>query len=566
MGRKMGVKLYRMVKRGWVRGVLATWLIAVAFCWETVAGASDVAAVVAQVSVDSYTDYLQNDLYAHAGEERCFGPQHDLARQNIQDQFEAFGLATSLDPFAYGVGGSNVVGVLPGVIRPDEIYILGAHYDSVAGSPGAWDNASGVASVLEGARVLSQYRFEATIVFIAFDREEQGMIGSTHYAEEHRWDRIRGMICVDSLAYQPYPPEHANSKIVRLYYDTRTAIIDELGAAIALYGGLTGIASTLGEGYGSDHMPFSERGFASALLISYSGSPFYHTASDSLDTLDDADYEYGATATRGVVAYLAAQAGLAPVRLSPDLNGDWYVDIEDLTLLIEHWDQNDPSFDIAPPPLGDGTVDAQDLEALMQYWDQEIPEPGLLDHWNLDETEGMIAYDAVGANDGTVAGNPLWQPEGGQIAGAIELDGVDDHVQTAFGVDPSKRPFSVFAWVKGGGPGQVILSQAGAANWVMANAPAGMLRTELKSAGRQSSVLTSQTVITDGNWHRVGLTWDGTDRILYVDDIEVVKGGQADLLGSTGGLYIGAGANLTPGSFWSGLIDDVRLYDRAVKP
>jgi Zn-dependent M28 family amino/carboxypeptidase len=236
--------------------------------------------------VDSYTDYLQKDLYAHYGQERCFGPQHDLARGRIQERFEEFGLTTSLDPFVYNnVEYYNVVGILPGVIRPDAIYIFGAHYDSVAGSPGASDNASGVASVLEAARVLSQYRFEATIVFIAFDREEQWMVGSSSYAEEHRGDSIRGMITVVSIVYQPYPPENANSNMVNLCYDTRMPIIDELAAAMEFYAGLTCIDFKLPAPYGSDHMPFSQRGFASALVGGYAECPFYHSASDSLDTL-----------------------------------------------------------------------------------------------------------------------------------------------------------------------------------------------------------------------------------------------------------------------------------------
>jgi len=64
----------------------------------------------------------------------------------------------------------------------------------------------------------------------------------------------------------------------------------------------------------------------------------------------------------------------------------------------------------------------------------------------------------------------------------------------------------------------------------------------------------------------VGLTWDGSNRILYVDDVEVAKDTQAQLGGSAGGLYIVAGKNLEPGSFFSGLIDDVRIYNRVVRP
>ena len=561
----MSVNLYRTAKGGLAHWVLAIWLIVAGFCCETVSRASDVAEVVGRVNVDSYKDYLQNDLYTHNGDDREYGAGHDLARQNIQDRLEGFGLATSLDPGAYNnVEYSNVMGVLPGVIRPDEVYVLGAHYDTVR-SPGAYDNASGVAAVLEAARVLSQYRFEATLVFIAFDREEKGYIGSGAYAEEHRQDVIRGMISLDCIAYHPYQPGTPDySKVGVSYSYRRTDIVDDLAAALGSYVGLTSIVS---QHTWSDNEHFDSVGFDSALLISYAGcSPFYHTPSDSVDKLGDSDYEYGTQITRGVVGYLASRAGLAPVRLSPDFNADRHVDIEDLTLLIEHWGQNDPSFDIAPPLVGDGIVDVQDLEGLLHYWDREIPEPGMVAHWNLDETEGMIACDAVGANDANAVGNPVWQPAGGEVGGALRLDGIDDYVGTPFIVDPSQHPFSVFAWVKGGGPGQVILSQAGGANWLIANAPAGALATELKSIGRQSSVLTSQTVVTDGDWHLLGLTWDGTHRILYVDDIEVAKDTQANLPSASGGLRIGTGSTLAPGTFWSGLIDDVRIYDRAVKP
>ena len=78
----------------------------------------------------------------------------------------------------------------------------------------------------------------------------------------------------------------------------------------------------------------------------------------------------------------------------------------------------------------------------------------------------------------------------------------------------------------------------------------------------------SPSVITDGHWHHVGLIWDGARRILYVDEAEVARDEKplGGLAASISGLYIGAGAKLAAGTFWSGLIDDVRIYNRAVKP
>jgi hypothetical protein len=109
----------------------------------------------------------------------------------------------------------------------------------------------------------------------------------------------------------------------------------------------------------------------------------------------------------------------------PDLNGDGTVDVDDLIWLIQSWGQEDVACDIAPL-FGDGIVDIQDLEFLMSYWDQEICDPTLVAHWELDEADGIIAYDSAGNCDGIVCGDPIWQPKGGAIDGTLALDGIDD--------------------------------------------------------------------------------------------------------------------------------------------
>ena len=253
-----------------------------------------------------------------------------------------------------------------------------------------------------------------------------------------------------------------------------------------------------------------------------------------------------------------------PIPLSFDFNGDGVVDCADICMMVDHWHTDEPFFDIAPPPLGDGIVDIQDLIVLAEHL---LTYPGAVAYWKLDETEGIIAHDSVGVYDGLLNGVPIWQPAGGQIDGALQFDGIDDYVIADFVLDPAVRPFSVFAWVKGGAPGQVILSQTGGANWLWADPSEGKLMTELQGTGRGAGALMSQTVITDGNWHRVGLVWDGSYRTLYVDDIEVAIDSQVQTgLGRYGGLHLGAGSRLDAGSFFSGLIDDVRIYNRAVIP
>jgi len=253
--------------------------------------------------------------------------------------------------------------------------------------------------------------------------------------------------------------------------------------------------------------------------------------------------------------------GLPP----PDFNGDGTVDITDLLRLIDSWGQDDPLVDMAPP-LGDGIVDIQDLEHLMSYWEQTPDDPTLITHWALDETEGIIAQDGIGGNAAYIIGDPLWLPDGGMVNGAIQLDGVDDCAVSGPMPNLAEGPFSAVTWIKGGVPGQGVLSQMAVANWLCTDPSDGTLMTELKSAGEDGCSLGSETVITDDDWHRIGLVWDGLYRTLYVDGVAVTEDTQNGLEGSSNGLYIGAGQMMQPGTYFSGLIDDIRLYNRAVNP
>jgi hypothetical protein len=252
-----------------------------------------------------------------------------------------------------------------------------------------------------------------------------------------------------------------------------------------------------------------------------------------------------------------------------DLNGDEIVDSADVMIMIEHWQSDDPLCDIGPMPWGDGIVDAEDMKVLAEHLFQEVDDLTLIAHWPLDEAQGLVARDVVFGSDGALVGEPVWQSEGGAAAGALELDGIDDHVKTAPVLNPAEQPFSVFAWTKGGAAGQVILSQIDGCNWLCMGSGEGNLMTELQYPGRVSvGPLCSQSNISDGEWHRIGFVWDGSYRYLYVDGLEVARDtlplGGLESAGS--GLYFGADGALTGGSFFCGLIDDVRIYDRVVSP
>jgi hypothetical protein len=205
------------------------------------------------------------------------------------------------------------------------------------------------------------------------------------------------------------------------------------------------------------------------------------------------------------------------------------------------------------------------LAVLSEYW---LVDNRLIAHWKLDETEGFIAHDSAGDKNGTVAG-AIWQPTGGKIDGALEFDGEFDLVTTDFVLNPAEGPFSVFAWIKGDAPGQVIISQADGTGqgsaWLCTDSSDGKLITTLLNP--PFSLLESESIITDDKWHHIGLVYDydALCRHLYVDGAEVAKDIDPVIgVPSTGGLYFGVGKDLNATSCFSGLIDDIRIYDQAL--
>jgi len=263
-----------------------------------------------------------------------------------------------------------------------------------------------------------------------------------------------------------------------------------------------------------------------------------------------------------------AEYGLPPNPHNPiaDLYGDGIVNIADFCRLAHYWRQSESSVDIFPL-FGDGVVDFRDLALLTEYW---LTDLRIVAHWKLDETEGTIAHDSRGDYDGTLmTEKPLWRPLSGRVDGALEFDGTDDYISAPFVLNPADGPFSAFAWTKGGGAGEVIISQTDGtgwgSTWLGTDASDGKLMTTLMFF---VIPLESESVIIGGAWHHIGVVWDGSRRHLYVDDTEVAKD-TADFsagISCDGGLYFGAAKDLGAASFWSGLIDDVRIYNRAIAP
>jgi hypothetical protein len=312
---------------------------AVVLCWllsAFVAVALTPSNIVGEVDTASYT-YFHTNLFVHTGEDRALGAsEHDVARDYILSCFTNMGLSAELDPFTYSsyTNCNNVIAVKPG-LNPSNFgcYIVGAHYDSVGiDRPGADDNASGVAGMLELARVLSEYTFRATLIFIAFDAEELGMRGSSHYVADstsstngdpvkiYRGD-IRGMISMDMIAYNPAGVNSNKAQIYGASSVTTMPVRTNLVQALMQYTDLA--VQNSGGANNSDHGPFYYSGtygdggtgrIDSCLFIEYNhgSNPHYHQAADSVDTPGYIDYEFAAKMTKAVAGYLCSQAGLVP--------------------------------------------------------------------------------------------------------------------------------------------------------------------------------------------------------------------------------------------------------------
>ncbi|MHC4696310.1 MAG: M28 family metallopeptidase [Planctomycetota bacterium] len=308
---------------------------------STRGGPIDISGEVAGL-VDEFTyrHYLDDLLYTHDGDHRYFWPKHDLARDNIVATFESFGLSVELHPFtAYGMEYYNVVATQLGEFYPEEYFVASAHYDTGHG-PGADDNGSGVAGILEIARVLAQYQTEYTIKYIAFDKEEQGAPGSRSYVQDHLEDTIVTVVNMDMIAYD-------NGDYTALVRAWGPYMVCEdpwgplLVDAVEEYGGaLSAVCET---GPSGDQKSFTDAGFSACGIREGSwDNPHYHSPTDSVDTPDYISYDYAADITRSVAAFLAKYAG---AHHAGDCNDDGVPDADQILA--------DPSLDCT----GNGILD-----------------------------------------------------------------------------------------------------------------------------------------------------------------------------------------------------------------
>jgi len=207
------------------------------------------------------------------------------------------------------------------------LVIVGAHYDTVPGSPGADDNASAVAALLELASFLHPYlqqapdQLRARLQLIAYDLDEYGLVGSWWHARElkRRGEALRGMVSLEMLGYADRRPHSQQLPPILQgrYPDTADfigvvgnqdslALVETVTAAMQTVAGLPvqslavpGDGRLISETRLSDHSSFWDQGYPALMITdtSFFRNPHYHQASDTPDTLD---YPFLARVTAGV--------------------------------------------------------------------------------------------------------------------------------------------------------------------------------------------------------------------------------------------------------------------------
>lgn len=267
-------------------------------------------------------------------EHNVFHPEQlRLAAEYVEQQWRAQGYIVARQTYRMaGTECANLEVTIPGKAVSNEIVVVGAHYDSVMGAPGANDNGSGVAAMLEISRKFAGLPSDRTVRFVAFVNEEPPyfeteLMGSRVYAKacRERGDDIRAMLSLETLGYYSNAPgsQRFPSVLFKLFYPTRgnfvafvsdfksRALLRQTVAAfrgnskfpvecIAMHPRVAGIGW-------SDHASFWREGYR-AVMVSDTAVfryPHYHTAQDTPDKID---YDSLARVTEGLCGTIAALA------------------------------------------------------------------------------------------------------------------------------------------------------------------------------------------------------------------------------------------------------------------
>lgn len=279
---------------------------------------------VNQTNVYSYTGGLSGEWpvdiggspYTIVTRHTASGTPIQQATQFVYEHLAGLGLDTEYQNWnSSGYSGRNVIGELPGLVNPDDIFIICAHVDDMPPggiAPGADDNGSGTVAVLMAADILTQYQWGCTLRFALWTGEEQGLLGSHAYAQAayNAGENIVGVLNFDMIAWDElYGPDidlHADSDL------PETLVLAQLFADVVDAYDLNLIPEIIANGTGaSDHASFWQYGYTAILGIEdyypnyHDFNDYYHTVNDKLQYLNMPYYTQFVKAAVGAFAHMS---------------------------------------------------------------------------------------------------------------------------------------------------------------------------------------------------------------------------------------------------------------------
>ena len=289
---------------------------------QTIASNSTVAAIISEITTPTLAYELAGltgerpvtvagSLYTITTRYSYETEAISMATRYAYEQLAGYGLDVAYHNYVWNDHPlRNVVAEKPGLVDPEEIYLITAHVDDLPDeppAPGADDNGSGSVAVLMAARLLEPYDFAHTVRFVLFTGEEQGLRGSAAYAADcaARGESIQGVVNLDMIAFNS-----DDELVIDLYGRTTVDGSLELTRLFSDVVGVYGL-NLFPERF-SDRWPISASDQWSFLLQGYPAflaiedmddrTPYYHQTGDRLDTLD---LDYYADYTRAAIATIA---------------------------------------------------------------------------------------------------------------------------------------------------------------------------------------------------------------------------------------------------------------------
>jgi len=215
----------------------------------------------------------------------------------------------TVETYKYSINGLNVFGIQKGTKYPDEVFIVGAHHDAVTDYC-ADDNASGVATVLETARILSKNCFEYTVIYTFWDEEEAGLWGSTSHAKQAKANGqiFKGIIVMDMLGYDSNNDRKFD---IHVYPDPISLSLADSIKSIIKRNNLNLNPYVINPGSDrGDHYSYWRQGIYNAIgfgerIFTDDPNPAYHTANDRISLFNLPYYYELSKMTIGLMAALA---------------------------------------------------------------------------------------------------------------------------------------------------------------------------------------------------------------------------------------------------------------------